>query len=89
MGPVAAFWHLLNFFAPAAALAVYGGCLLAWMSGQRLGAAAIGWRIALNFALGAGVLVAGLLLLGRDGRMLTYAALVLVVGSVLAFQTRR
>jgi hypothetical protein len=40
---------------------------------------ALSWRaqVAINFVVGCAVLVAGLIVLGRDGKMLTYAALVL------------
>lgn len=37
--------------------------------------------MALHFAVGAAVLAAGLAVWGRDGRMLTYAALVLACAS--------
>ena len=44
---------------------------------------ALSWRAqaAIFFAVGAAVLVAGLVLLGRDGKMLTYGALVLACAS--------
>ena len=77
MGPWDAFNHLLNFVAPAAALA-----LLLALSGRFLGSktpVALAWwvRSAIVFAVGVAVLLAGLLAWGRDGKMLTYAALVL------------
>jgi hypothetical protein len=68
-------FHLVNFVLPALAMA-----LLLW--GRRL--AKVSWalmakRVAITSLA---VLLGGLLLLGRDGAMLTYAALVL--GSALA-----
>ena len=77
MGPWDAFNHLLNFAAPAAAMA-----LLLALSGRFLGSktpVALSWwaRAAIVFVVGVAVLVAGLLVWGRDGKMLTYAALVL------------
>jgi uncharacterized membrane protein YwaF len=70
-------WHLLNFFAPAAGLAVIAASITKLLWRREL--AAVAWRrLALPAGLsGAAVLVAGLALLGRDGRMATYAAMVL------------
>lgn len=73
--------HLLNFAAPAAAMA-----LLPLLSAPLLrtrGPAGLPlWaRCAIVFAVGLATLAAGLLLLGRDGRMLTYSALVLACAS--------
>lgn len=78
MGFLAAFFHLVNFIAPAAVLAP-----LLWLGGRflmRKQALALVWwkQVAINFIAGCLVLLAGLVLLGRDGKMLTYAALVLV-----------
>ncbi len=77
MSPLAAINHLLNFVAPALVVAV----LLVSFAHvfMRKTAKAHGWiaPIAINFIVGCAVLAAGLVLLGRDGRMLTYAALVL------------
>ena len=82
MGPLDALWHLLNFVAPAVGVAVLASALakLAW----RRDLAAVSWpRLALWAALaGVVALVAGLLVFGRDGKMATYAAL--VVASALA-----
>ena len=77
MGPWDAFNHLLNFAAPAAAMA-----LLLALSGRFLGSktpVALSWwaRAAIVFVVGVAMLAAGLLVWGRDGKMLTYAALVL------------
>ncbi|MDE2413175.1 MAG: hypothetical protein KGM60_00265 [Comamonadaceae bacterium] len=81
MNPLAAINHLLNFAAPALVVAVLlVACGHIFM---RKMAAAHGWiaLIAINFVVGCGVLVAGLLLLGRDGMVATYAALVLACAS--------
>ncbi|OJU87244.1 MAG: hypothetical protein BGO13_03275 [Burkholderiales bacterium 66-5] len=69
--------HLLNFIAPALVLAllqVAGSQLF-----MRKMAVAHGWTvpIALLSIVGSTVLVGGVLLLGRDGQMLTYGVLVL------------
>lgn len=73
--------HLFNFAAPALFLA-----LLLALGGRILGpkgASALAWyaQAAINSVVGCAVLLAGLWWLGRDGRMLTYAALVLVCAS--------
>jgi hypothetical protein len=69
--------HLLNFLAPAFAVAV--GVVLCSQIFMRKRARPHGWiaPIALNFTVGAAVLAAGLALRGYDGGMLTYAALTL------------
>ena len=77
----AALIHLLNFAAPAAALAlllVPASCLFV-----RNSAKTIAWwtQAAIVFAVGCAVLVAGLWFLGRDGKVLTYAALVLATAT--------
>ncbi|MEP6589300.1 MAG: hypothetical protein ABJA84_11160 [Polaromonas sp.] len=77
--------HLLNLLAPAALIALL---LLVF---SRLFSGFFGskhsfsktWRVqvAINFIVGAGVLAAGLVLLGRDGKMLTYVVLVLAMAA--------
>ena len=74
--------HLLNFVAPALAVA-----LLLWGAPRLLPKARRGrWTARRELAglvgLGVAVLLAGLVLWGRDGKMLTYAALVLAQGSL-------
>ena len=73
--------HLFNFAAPALFLA-----LLLALGGRFLGpkgASSLTWyaQAAINSVVGCTVLLAGLWWLGRDGRMLTYAALVLACAS--------
>ena len=77
MGPIDALWHLLNFFAPALGVGVLTALMakLLWRrslksaSLKRLGV----WAVA-GSAL---ALLAGLVVFGRDGKMLTYGAMVL------------
>jgi len=80
MGPLDILNHLLNFVAPAAFVA-----LLLVLGGRLLGAqgsSLAGWRQwAVVFVVGLVVLAAGLALWGRDGKMLTYAALVVVTAT--------
>ena len=74
--------HLLNFMAPAAFVAVLLVLLPRLFSGffksKRPLAQAVWMQFAIVFVAGMAVLVAGLLIFGHDGKMLTYAALVVV-----------
>ena len=81
------FFHFLSLFGPAWGVAALLVPALLWRSPG-------GWRIKRRPALrlwgvlgglGSLVLLAGLLWFGRDGKMATYAALVLVMGSAAAF----
>lgn len=85
MTPLDALIHLLNFAAPALALALalplLARLLDRFSNGKR--PAILGWKAqaAINFVAGLAVLAAGLWFFGRDGKMTTYAALVLVLAS--------
>ena len=83
------FWHLAGFLLPAAALAA-GMVLLLRVRG-RGSPGELGWpaQLAFHFGVGVAVLVAGLVLSGRDGRLLTYAALVLVSAATQTLLARR
>ena len=77
--------HLLNFVAPAAlitVLLVVFSWLFSGFSGSKM-AFAHSWlaQLAINFIVGVIVLAAGLLLLGRDGKMLTYLLLILAMAA--------
>ena len=81
MGPLDITNHLLNFIAPAAFVA-----LLVVLCGRFVGARAPSGASALRqwavvFGVGLIVLAGGLAVLGRDGKMLTYAALVVATAS--------
>jgi hypothetical protein len=89
MGPIDALWHVLNFLAPAAVTAAVLAAWQAILDKKSRNSSAIRSSFAIFFAVGAAVLAAGLVLLGHDGRMLTYAALVLAQGSALALVWRR
>jgi hypothetical protein len=83
MGPLDALLHLANFFAPALGVALFTTLLakLIW----RRDLAAVGWARLLSWSLLAGalVLIGGLVLFGRDGKMATYLALAAACGLAL------
>jgi hypothetical protein len=73
--------HLLNFAAPAAAVALLVGASSHFLM-KKPGFRHILWRsIAINFIVCLGALVAGLWLFGRDGKMQTYFGMALACGS--------
>ncbi len=82
MGFIDAISHLLNFIAPAAAVAL--GVVLAGKVYQRKIPSRRSFvrLFAINFVVCALVLLAGLWFFGRDGKMLTYAALVVASATV-------
>ncbi len=83
MGPLAAINHLLNLLLPAVALACLAATLAKLLWRREL--KPVRWlRLAWPTALAcAGVAVGGLLLFGHDGRMATYAAMVLACALML------
>ena len=76
MGPIDAFWHVLNFFAPAVGVGLLTSALakLLWRRDLK----AVSWKRLCAWAIAccAGVLVAGLIITGHDGKMATYATMV-------------
>jgi hypothetical protein len=83
MGPLDALWHVLNFFAPALGVALFTSALAKLLWRRELAGAAwarLFWWSALAGAL---VLVAGLIVFGRDGRMATYGAVVVATALAL------
>ncbi len=85
MTPLDALFHLLNFTAPALALALSLPLLARILDRltdrKRAASLNLPAQAAINFAAGVTVLAAGLWFFGRDGKMATYAALVLVLAS--------
>lgn len=75
--------HLLNFAAPAAMIAlllvVFSRLFYGFLRPKQSFLHTWYAQLAINFAVGASVLAAGLVLLGRDGKMLTYVVLVLTM----------
>lgn len=83
MSPIDAFWHLLNFSLPALAVGALAaaGAKLLW----RHELAGVAWRrLARDASLaGLAALVAGLVAFRADGRMLSYAAMLLASAVML------
>jgi hypothetical protein len=76
VGPLDAFWHLLNFFAPALGIGL-GLPLLAKLVWRRE-LKGVPWRHLARWTTGLSALawVLALVLFGRDGRMASYGLLV-------------
>ena len=83
MNPVDAFWHIANFFAPALVVGYLaaGATKLLWRNELR----AKGWLLlgAWPSAAMAGVSVLGLVVFEHDGKMLTYAAMIVACAMAL------
>ncbi len=81
MNPIDFALHLSSFAAPACivALLVAAGAPVA----MKRSASSVGWRgsFATNFAAGLAVSAAGLWFFGNDGKMATYAAMVVAVAT--------
>lgn len=73
--------HLMNFLAPALAVALVVACVAPWFMPNRSPALGIPAQAAINFVAGALALGLGLWFFGRDGKMASYAALVLACAS--------
>jgi hypothetical protein len=86
MTPSDALIHLLNFAAPALALALtlplLAQILDRFSDRKRPVSLYLLAQTAINFVAGLLVLTAGLWVFGRDGKMVTYAALVVVLASL-------
>ena len=78
-----AFWHLTNFLAPPVVLAAFAAALTRAVWRREL-LPGRGWRL-WGWASGATALtsLAGLALFGHDGRIATYAAMVLACALAL------
>ena len=86
MGPLDALWHVANLFLPALGLASLAAAAAKLLWRREL--AAVAWRrLALPAcAASAAVVLAGLVLFGRDGKMATYAAMVVACAVTLWWQ---
>jgi hypothetical protein len=80
--------HLLNFMLPAIGLALLLGLSETIFNKKRpLALSAIG-SVAIYFFMALAVLLLGLALLGRDGKVLTYTALTLLLALLAAWRHR-
>ena len=85
MGPLDALIHVINFLMPAVVVGLVAASLTKLFWRRQL--AAVRWVRMATWAVGASLLVSvgGVVLLGRDGRMATYAALVLACAAALGW----
>ncbi len=76
MGPLDALWHVANLFMPALALGALAAALAKLLWRREL--ATVRWQRLAGPACAtcAAAALAGLVLLGRDGKMATYALMV-------------
>jgi hypothetical protein len=81
MGPIDSLIHLLNFAAPALVVGLLTALLSRVFMKKRAVAQSLLAQAAINFAVCLLVLLGGLWFFGHDGKMLTYAALVLACAS--------
>lgn len=81
MNVIDLFLHLAGFMAPALFVALGVTLLAGLFMKKKLSTRGISRQFAINFAVGLAVCVAGLAITGHDGRMWTYAALVVMVAS--------
>jgi len=82
-------WHAAGFLAPALFVGA-GLAAMAYVFARKWAPVRVLLaQAAINFAVGAAVLLAGLVLTGHDGRMWTYAALVLACAASQAWLSRR
>ena len=86
MGPIDAFWHLSNLFLSALLLGALAAALAKLLWRKEL--AAVAWKHLAGpaCAASAAVVLAGLVLLGNDGKMATYAAMVAACAVTLWWQ---
>ncbi len=89
MAPLDQIIHLFNFLAPALAVAIVLALLARLMGQKRSSAPGLFAQAAMNFIAGALALGVGLWFFGRDGKMASYAALVVVCAISQATALRR
>ena len=81
MSALATINHLFNFGAPALAVAVLLPILARLLTPGSPPQLGLAGQSTVNFAAGLAVSLAGLWLLGRDGKMATYCAMVVAAAS--------
>jgi hypothetical protein len=79
-----ALMHLVGLLLPAVGLATWMTCWDRVRPGKERSSAPVAWQRfwLLHFGVGVLVLVLGLAVFGRDGKMLSYAALVVASGTL-------
>ncbi len=77
MGPIDALWHLLNFFAPAFGVGLLTALMAKLLWRRSLKGASLQRLAGWGMSGSATTLIAGLVVFSRDGKMLTYGAMVL------------
>jgi hypothetical protein len=82
MGVIDAFLHALNFMLPALCVAVMITLLGRFFKQNKPLAGGFIARAAINFIVCLAVLLIGLILTGRDGKMFTYLAMIVASGTV-------
>jgi hypothetical protein len=75
MGPFALLNHLLNFVAPALAVAALVTLVARFFMKKVPVAPVLSKQFAINFIVASVLLAVGLLFFGRDGKMVTYAGM--------------
>lgn len=70
--------HVLNFLAPALCLALLLSLASHWVFRSKAKKSGLGMQLAVNVVLGLLVLTLGLWFFGRDGKMATYALMLVV-----------
>lgn len=80
-------FHLLNFVAPSLVVSVLLVIAGPIFIRKRVKPSAIWSQLAINIIVGVTVLALGLVLLGRDGKMLTYLAMVLALATSAWWQS--
>lgn len=89
MSPGELFWHLSNFFAVAVLFGAIAAAAAKLIWRRALAAITLQRLLAWCVGTAAVVQALGLIALGTDGRMLTYAAMVVAVAALLAWHARR
>jgi hypothetical protein len=88
MNPWLAFWHVMNVVGPLALAGLMLTAAERWVLRRRTRPAS--WRLAWASYLLVGLVVwaLGLVVWGRDGKMVTYIAMAVAWGALAALRTR-
>lgn len=88
MGTMALLNHAVNFVAPALWLALLLPWLARLLPGKRFSGFSLSAQVTLIFIAGLMVLVLGLVLLGQDGKMMTYLAMAIAAATAQWFMRK-